>query len=77
MGSPCDSRRCPLCGAANACAVAEGKGEGRCWCFEREIPADVLERVPADLRGKACVCRTCATAETGPEGALAVIRARG
>ena len=54
-----DTRACPLCGGDNACGMAAGKED--CWCFHAEIPAEVLDRVPAEARGAACVCRGCAT----------------
>jgi hypothetical protein len=58
-----DTTRCPLCGSGNACGMAAGKED--CWCFHAEISAEVLERVPAEARNKACVCQGCATpAET-------------
>jgi len=53
-----DARRCPLCGDANACAIAEGKTT--CWCFERTIGQEVLMRIPEDARNVACVCARCA-----------------
>lgn len=56
-----DPRRCPICGRANGCAEASGAG-GRCWCFDLRVPAGLRERVPAALRGKACVCRSCVEA---------------
>jgi len=56
---PLDPARCPLCGSGNACGMAAGKSD--CWCFEAEIPAEVLERVPAQAKGAACVCQGCAT----------------
>jgi hypothetical protein len=47
------------------------EGASTCWCFHAEIPAEVLERVPAEARDRACVCQGCASQ---PE--LATIRAR-
>jgi hypothetical protein len=62
MGFPnLDPSICPLCGKPNDCAQADGRT--RCWCFEVQIPAEVLARVPAPLRGVACVCRCCATGQ--------------
>ncbi|WP_437927803.1 cysteine-rich CWC family protein [Sorangium sp. So ce291] len=63
-GDPADPSRCPLCGEANACGMAEGAST--CWCFETSIPAEVLERVPEAARGVACVCRACATRRRDP-----------
>jgi hypothetical protein len=58
--APIDPRRCPLCGGNNACGAAAGSTD--CWCFAEKIPAEVVERVPAELRGKVCVCAACASA---------------
>ena len=57
-----DPTRCPLCGGPNDCGVAAGKGV--CWCFSATVRSDVIERVPEELRGAACVCSTCATGRT-------------
>ncbi|WP_437782112.1 cysteine-rich CWC family protein [Sorangium sp. So ce1097] len=65
MGIDVDPSRCPLCGEANACGVAEGATS--CWCFETSIPAKVLERVPQEAQGVACVCRACATGRRDPQ----------
>jgi hypothetical protein len=59
-----DASRCPLCGRPNACALA-GRDDQRscsdCWCAAVRIDPQVLERVPEAVRGKACLCRACAT----------------
>jgi hypothetical protein len=31
-----------------------------CWCYSAEIPAEVMDRVPEDKRGIACICARCA-----------------
>src|SRR6185295_7497090 len=59
-GSEGDPKRCPLCGEGNACGMAAGQ-QGDCWCKSVKIPAEVLERVPAAARDRACVCERCAT----------------
>lgn len=55
--------RCPLCGGPNGCTpAATGSFGGEpCWCREVSFSAEVLARVPPALRGKACLCRRCAT----------------
>ena len=53
-------QRCPLCGGPNACAMAEDT-PGACWCFDTPIAEGALERIPAEQRGRACICRQCAT----------------
>ena len=59
-----DPSRCPLCRGDNACGVAEGAAT--CWCFSATVPAEVLERVPDESRGLACVCAGCASGTRGP-----------
>ena len=65
LPSSIDPSLCPLCGSANRCAMelerATGLPQPPCWCLAQEIPADVLERIPAPLRNKACVCARCGT----------------
>ncbi|MEO8276743.1 MAG: cysteine-rich CWC family protein [Thermoanaerobaculia bacterium] len=58
MVQPMDPKRCPLCQADNACELE--RGAGSCWCFSLDIPQGVLERVPEEARGLACVCKRCA-----------------
>ena len=53
-----DASRCPLCGESNACGMAAGQES--CWCFDVSIPAAVLEKIPEEARGVACVCEACA-----------------
>lgn len=65
-----DPKRCPLCGQANLCAMeAErltGVKQGPCWCTQVDFNRAALDAIPAAARGKACICRACATqAPTG------------
>jgi hypothetical protein len=40
---------------------------GSCWCFDTPIAEGAIERIPEDLRGRACLCQACATAPSaGP-----------
>jgi hypothetical protein len=56
-----EAQRCPLCGGWNQCAPASsGSLEGECWCRTARIAPEVLARVPAGLRMKACLCPACA-----------------
>ncbi|HSC64035.1 MAG TPA: cysteine-rich CWC family protein [Caldimonas sp.] len=58
---PAPSLRCPLCGGANACAPARSaRFDTPCWCEGATFPAELLARIPAPLRGVACVCAACA-----------------
>lgn len=54
-----DSGICPLCGGPNGCAVPAGEDPYSCWCMTARIPQGLRDRVPADRRGKACICRSC------------------
>ncbi len=56
--------KCPLCGGENHCAAlkllpGEDAAGLDCWCFHSAIPKELLARIPAEQRGKACVCSSC------------------
>ena len=55
-----DAARCPLCGEANECGAAAGKGN--CWCWSADVPAEAIARVPEEMRGAICICEKCAQA---------------
>jgi hypothetical protein len=59
-----DATRCPICGADNRCAMEiereTGVKQGACWCVNMDFGADLLAQVPADARGRACICAACA-----------------
>lgn len=55
-----DPTRCPLCGETNRCGVAAGQTS--CWCMQVTIPGELLQRLPAEAQGKACVCQACVDA---------------
>lgn len=58
-----DPARCPLCGRANACAVAAGAARCEdCWCMTAAIAPATLAALPNTAVGRACVCRECAKA---------------
>jgi len=48
-------RICPLCGQDNNCQ----HGEGGCWCDTVKFPKQILDLIPIDKRGKACICKSC------------------
>ncbi|TFI48852.1 hypothetical protein E4O93_05615, partial [Diaphorobacter sp. DS2] len=48
--------RCPLCGQSNGCAVAAGLPAQQCWCMHESVSRDALARLPAEARGRACIC---------------------
>lgn len=59
--TPLPNLACPLCGGPNDCTPAGcGRFDVACWCAQARFPAAVLERVPVEQRGIACVCRRCA-----------------
>jgi hypothetical protein len=54
---------CPLCGKPNDCAAAcSGDLAAPCWCRDATFTPALLARVPADARGRACICAACAAA---------------
>ncbi len=64
--SPLPHSTCPLCGAANHCAPASaGTFAVACWCTGASISAESLSRVPEAMRGKACLCPSCAGSSAG------------
>jgi hypothetical protein len=56
---------CPVCGKANQCAMelekVTGQPQGPCWCTQVDFSAELLSRIPAQARDKACICKACAT----------------
>jgi hypothetical protein len=56
--------RCPLCGQANQCAMegerVTGIAQPPCWCTQANFSQELLEQLPADARGQACICAACA-----------------
>ncbi|MEP6721321.1 MAG: cysteine-rich CWC family protein [Variovorax sp.] len=61
-----DPSRCPLCGAANGCAMEiereTGMAQPPCWCMSANFTDALRARVPADARGLACICANCVAA---------------
>lgn len=55
-----DPSQCPLCGGPNNCQLCSpATYKGQCWCVHEEMPAELLSRVPAERRNRACICRPC------------------
>ncbi|HHY76988.1 MAG TPA: cysteine-rich CWC family protein [Clostridiales bacterium] len=50
-----DEKICPICGKPNNCKY----DEGNCWCKDVVVPKKVLDMVPDDKKGKACICKSC------------------
>jgi len=61
-----DPRRCPLCGQPNGCAMERerltGVPQPPCWCASAAFGGELLERLPDNGRGQACICAACAVA---------------
>lgn len=55
MDMKAEDKCCPLCGKSNNCQ----HGQGGCWCERVTVPKHVLDLVPEDKRGKACICKSC------------------
>ncbi|MBP9737840.1 MAG: cysteine-rich CWC family protein [Rhodoferax sp.] len=58
--------RCPICGQPNLCAIeiarASGEVPAPCWCAQTSFSAELLNRIPPDARGVACLCPSCVKA---------------
>jgi hypothetical protein len=57
--APIDPSRCPLCGRSNGCAMAAGRIGEPCWCIRVTVTATMLQQIPVDRRGRACLCAAC------------------
>ncbi|AHJ12827.1 MULTISPECIES: cysteine-rich CWC family protein [Sulfurospirillum] len=51
-----DEKICPLCGERNACQVGTSN---QCWCHTIKVPQDLLDKIPQEKKGKACICYLC------------------
>jgi hypothetical protein len=59
---PFDAGKCPLCGQGNDCQLCTAAvDKGPCWCTRMNFPEMLLQRVPEELKNKACICRACVT----------------
>ncbi|USD66995.1 cysteine-rich CWC family protein [Vibrio sp. SCSIO 43136] len=56
-----DSKTCPICGKSNQCGNKSSQAFA-CWCGDPSIrfTESLLAKVPQHLRGKACICKSCA-----------------
>ncbi|MGL6259823.1 cysteine-rich CWC family protein [Vibrio sp. WXL103] len=55
--------KCPICQQDNRCGQPKTQGCGdQCWCFDQNIkfPEALLDQVPQDQKGIACICQSCA-----------------
>lgn len=51
------ANRCPLCGIDNNCGNLVDAAD--CWCFHTVFPKEIFDRIPAEKRRKACICKSC------------------
>ncbi|MFL0810108.1 MAG: cysteine-rich CWC family protein [Agarilytica sp.] len=54
---------CPLCSGNNSCLNVPIKDIKKpCWCHDSaiEFSKELLSLVPKAIRGKTCICKTCA-----------------
>jgi len=66
--TPAPAHRCPRCGEPNECAPARsGDFATPCWCTSVAVRHDVLATLPEADRGRACLCRNCATTPPAAE----------
>jgi len=56
MPNKINDKICPLCEKVNRCGVKSPQG---CWCMATQIPAALLAKIPAQLKGKSCICNDC------------------
>jgi len=56
-----DRQSCPLCGAANDCALASDPSTSvtECWCVDEGFSSALLGRLPPEEFGVRCICRKC------------------
>ena len=64
--SSLDISVCPLCGQPNQCAISAGLPPESCWCMQTPVSPDALAQLPAEARGKACICPVCAQGPANP-----------
>ena len=46
-------------GKANNCGYENGLSHSGCWCEKIEVPKELREMIPENLKGKACICKEC------------------
>jgi hypothetical protein len=56
-----DATKCPLCGEANQCAMANGQRPESCWCMSASMDAKAIASIPPETQGKVCICARCAS----------------
>lgn len=54
---------CPLCNKSNDCGnINTCTSSQSCWCNDPAIvfSKTLLDKIPEDTKGKACICKACA-----------------
>ena len=63
IARPVEPAVCPLCGAANQCAMEIEKTTGitqpPCWCTAVTFDAQLIDQVEPASRARACICQVC------------------
>ena len=54
-----DDSTCPLCQQQNRCEVQAAQAGETCWCMNTQVPAELLAKIPENLRNKICICNAC------------------
>lgn len=54
MGKYMEKSTCPICGKNNKCTHSNN-----CWCHTTKVSKKVIDMVPQDKKGKACICKEC------------------
>ena len=54
MQNEINTRTCPICGRDNGCMLSKD-----CWCYDVKVPKGLLDMVPEDKKGQACICKSC------------------
>ncbi len=71
FAQPIDPAVCPLCGAANQCAMEIEKTTGiappACWCTAVTFDAQLIDQVEPSSRARACICQVCVTRFQAPQ----------
>jgi len=47
---------CPFCQCENSCGIDE---KNSCWCFDTEVPRELLTLISDNSGNKACICLKC------------------
>jgi hypothetical protein len=48
---------CPLCNNLNLCGISDTTTP--CWCMVENVPKALINQVPDEKKGKACICQAC------------------